>query len=143
MSVQWQKYTTTGFEQMDREHLELETLMAHLAEGVSANDLEEVASTLVALLDLSAAHFRNEERLMRDACWPLFRPHRDLHREFLIDGARTAKELGDNGLTLRFRQWAVNRLPGWFRSHIATNDISLGRFLVRLERARLEVVRSL
>lgn len=122
-------YDDTGFAPIDAEHLALSRAIETFIAKVNLADVAVVRPQLLALVDAVTAHFAHEEELMVDFGYPSAAEHKEAHGLFVADAKRSLAEVRKKGLTPEVRRWAVGRLPEWFRYHILTHDMGLGRFL--------------
>jgi len=122
-------FNDTGFGPIDIEHQALSEALEAFGGKVNGGDVDDVRSTLAAVIAAMAAHFAHEEELMADFSYPLLARHKEAHALFVGDARRFQAELMENGVTPGFRRWAAGRLPEWFRYHILAHDMGLGQFL--------------
>jgi hemerythrin len=66
---------------------------------------------------------------MAESGYPQAKRHKEAHDLFILDAGQSVLELKERGPTDKFRRWATGRFLEWFRLHIATNDVGLGRYL--------------
>jgi len=123
-------YTATGFGPIDEEHQAISEALATVVEAMRTGEAPAVAPALLAVQQAVAAHFAHEERLMAEHGYPKAARHREAHGLFLADVAKKVGALPRAGLTDDLRRWIMGRLVEWFRFHIMTHDVELGRFLV-------------
>jgi diguanylate cyclase (GGDEF)-like protein/hemerythrin-like metal-binding protein len=124
------RYADTGFAPIDRDHVALSAALEKFVETVAAGDDAEVQRELASMIAGAAAHFSHEERLMEEVAYPLHQRHAEIHALFLDDARRFLDELERDGMTVSFRRWVVGRLLEWFRLHVLTHDLELGRYLL-------------
>ncbi len=122
-------FMETGYGPFDAEHRELAEGIADFIERVDLGDAENVRPGLVVFIATVVDHFGLEEELMRKSAYPSRTRHEEAHAHFVADSRRFLLELEQNGVTLGFRHWATKRLPEWFRYHILSHDVALGKHL--------------
>jgi hemerythrin-like metal-binding protein len=129
MATNWYDFQATGFATIDLEHEEISGSLTGLLDAINSGHVMEITTPLTALVKQVADHFAHEERLMVESGYPLAKRHKEAHDMFVLDAGQSVLELKERGLTDKFRRWATGRLLEWFRLHIATNDVGLGRYL--------------
>jgi len=123
-------YSATGFGPIDEEHQAISGSLATVVEAMRTGEAQVVASALQAVQQAVTAHFAHEERLMAEHAYPKAARHREAHGLFLADVSKKVGALPRSGLTDDLRRWIMGRLVEWFRFHIMTHDVELGRFLL-------------
>jgi diguanylate cyclase (GGDEF)-like protein/hemerythrin-like metal-binding protein len=124
-------YANTGFGPIDDEHEALDRALDAFVSTVNSGKVAEVRVALDELILGIESHFAHEERLMSKHAYPNQKQHGAAHTSFVVDMRKTGRELERDEVSPDFRRWAVSRLPDWFRFHILTHDIGLGKFLLR------------
>jgi hemerythrin len=126
--IQWKPEFSVGSAAVDHEHRELIKLIndVHAAIGSGAHR-DRLASGLGEIYAQIAAHFALEEKMMRDARYADFGPHKADHESLLdqladiIDNVEMGRKLDDRELS--------SRLNRWFTAHFSTHDAKLHRRL--------------
>jgi hemerythrin-like metal-binding protein len=120
----WREQYALGLPAIDHEHRELidminETWARGAAPGASPALTEEMLGELLSRI---SAHFALEERLMREARYDEYGPHKEDH-EVLLDRLRDIME------TVVHTGYAADQfgrdLDGWFLGHFRTHDARL------------------
>ena len=122
------RYPPAGLPEIDRDHERIDLTLQRLSAAVSLDSPDQAAAARGALLAEVAAHFRHEERLMREIHYPDLTRHHRAHQAFLA-GARRIRirnSRADTFLSSRFVHWAA-RVQEWFRSHALKEDFRLGQ----------------
>jgi len=126
--IEWKPGFSVGNAAVDHEHRELIQLInnVHAAIGSGA-DRDQLASGLGEIYAQIAAHFALEEKMMRDAGYAEFDPHKADHESLLdqlsdiIDAVEIGNRLDNHDLS--------SRLNRWFTEHFSTHDATLHRRL--------------
>ena len=126
--IEWKTGFSVGNAAVDHEHRELIQLIndVHAAIGSGARR-DQLATGLGEIYAHIAAHFALEEKMMRDAGYAHFGPHKADHESLLdqladiIDGVEMGEQLDDRDLS--------SRLNRWFTEHFGTHDAKLHRQL--------------
>ena len=126
--IEWKPEFSVGNAAVDHEHRELIQLIndVHAAIGSGAQR-DQLAAGLGEIYAQIAAHFALEEKMMRDAGYAHFGPHKADHESLLdqlaaiIDSVEMGEELDDRDLS--------SRLNRWFTEHFGTHDAKLHRHL--------------
>ncbi len=126
--IEWKTGFSVGNAAVDHEHRELIQLIndVHAAIGRGARR-DQLATGLGEIYAHIAAHFALEEKMMRDAGYAHFGPHKADHESLLdqladiIDGVEMGEQLDDRDLS--------SRLNRWFTEHFGTHDAKLHRQL--------------
>ena len=122
--IEWKPEYAVGNAAVDHEHRELIALINELHAGIRDRaSQDEVAIGLGEIYAQIAAHFALEEKIMRDARYPDFGPHKTDHEALLdelsdiIDGVETRGGYDEQDLSAR--------LERWFSEHFRTHDAAL------------------
>ena len=126
--IEWKPEFSVGNAAVHHEHRELIQLIndVHAAIGGGAQR-DRLAAGLGEIYAQIAAHFALEEKMMRDAGYAHFGPHKTDHESLLdqladiIDGIEMGEERDDRDLS--------SRLNRWFTEHFGTHDAKLHRHL--------------
>jgi hemerythrin len=124
-----EEYPPVGFPPIDEDHHEIAVALRRLVDAVKADDAAQCAALAGALIERTVAHFALEERLMEEIGFPFFARHKLAHDAFLAEAQRRLEELSAKGLTIDCLRWTAETME-WFRSHVLTEDMALGRALV-------------
>lgn len=122
--IEWKKEFSVGNQAVDREHRELidaiNALHADLGQGAIRIRMVEKLGDIYAEI---AAHFALEEKMMRDARYPAYGPHKADHESLLdqladiIDAFELKGAYDDDALS--------SALDTWFSEHFRTHDARL------------------
>jgi hemerythrin len=115
-----------GVPAMDRNHREFVDLLNRMAESSNA----AFAYLFNEMVQHTHAHFAAEDVLMVETRFPATHEHRGEHERVLGEldwlGARV-----QTGHVTIARNYATDRLPGWFREHAVTMDSALAAHIRR------------
>ena len=128
-------YPPVGFAPIDQDHREIAVALRRLVGAVRNDDTVLSVPLADALIARTGAHFALEERLMEEIGFTFFPRHKRTHDRFLEEAQRVLEELRAQGLTTGCLSWTAETM-GWYRAHVLTEDMSLGRALVAAGLAR-------
>lgn len=120
-----------GLEDMDETHREFAALVNALTEARGHN-FEEL---FLSLFEHTEQHFAREKELMEQSGFPAMDEHVDEHQRILgeLNKYRLRVRKGAIGFA---RAYVTDRLPEWFRLHLATMDSALAFHLKQGELVR-------
>jgi hemerythrin-like metal-binding protein len=113
--VVWQKDFELGVEQIDKTHEEFIGLLS-IAQNSSKAELTEVFAKIISH---TKAHFKSEQEMMQEISLSSQKEHTDEHDKLLFEMDYFSKH------PLMLRSYINERLPEWFKLHIATMDAAL------------------
>lgn len=116
----------TGHPALDHDHDVFLTLLAQLA--VAGNP--EFPTLFQNLLRQTEQHFAQEEHLMQQHAFPAMAEHQGEHRRVLGEFHQFKPRI-DKGLIAFGRPFVQERLPLWFKLHVATMDYALALHIER------------
>lgn len=122
--IDWRDEFRTGITAVDFEHESLIKLLnelyANLGADAPKDDVEDFLGEVHAQI---AAHFALEEKMMRDAAYPDFGPHKEDHESLLDEIRDIMDRVEDDG---SYDQKKLSdELERWFTEHFATHDSRL------------------
>ena len=123
------EYPPVGVPEIDRDHLDLSACLRRLLDAVKDDDRVRALALAEALVERARAHFALEEQLMREIAFVFSARHQRTHDRFLEEAERHLEELRAFGLNSRCLRWTAETME-WFRSHVLTEDMALGRALI-------------
>lgn len=133
--IAWGPDLYVGWEEIDAQHKEILVRLADLRDRVQHGDEFGAQAAMGALADTVVLHFATEQDLMDRTSYPERAAHQRAHELFLQDLHALAAELDEVGLTDVVNAWARVHMTEWLTFHIQTNDVPLGRHLVRLRQS--------
>lgn len=113
-----------GYATLDTLHSEMAIL---LEAAITAPD-SGLADALTRLQHHCEHHFAVEETLMSERRFAGYHEHRHEHRQLLAEVNSMSRAVARGRLRL-VRAWLSERLPEWFRLHVATLDGLLVSYL--------------
>ena len=126
--IEWKPEFSVGNAAVDHEHRELIQLINSVHAVISGGaDRDRMAAGLGEIYAQIAAHFALEEKIMRDAGYADFGPHKADHESLLdqladiIYAVERDNKLDDQDLS--------SRLNRWFTEHFGSHDAKLHRQL--------------
>lgn len=126
--IQWKNEFSVGNASVDHEHRELIALINELHASVSRGSEQDlVVEALGEIYAQVAAHFALEEKIMRDANYDHFRPHKADHEALLDTLADVMDAIENEG---RYDERSLSaKMEHWFSEHFRTHDARLHRRL--------------
>ena len=119
-SLQWKDEYTLGIPAIDLQHRRIFDCFVRILAGPAGDDRLRAEVETLKLLGLVQAHFRLEEKMMRDLHYPGLERHMEEHRQFLADIHHLAESF------LRVKRGvsadAVKVVQKWLTQHILTSD---------------------
>lgn len=126
--ITWRDEFSVGVASVDHEHREMIELINELDHGMQdAAAHEEVVRALGEIYARIAAHFALEEKIMRDANYDHFGPHKADHEALLDTLADVMDAIENEG---RYDERSLSaKMEHWFSEHFRTHDARLHRRL--------------
>ncbi|MFO8002581.1 MAG: bacteriohemerythrin [Marinilabilia sp.] len=119
MLIKWTKDLSVGNESLDKEHQRwieiLNDFYEGLKEGQSKEKLEEL---IVAMIDYTRYHFKNEEDFMASVNFPGLEDHKKAHEEYVekitgfYDKMKNGKLILSLEVTNFLKSWLINHIKG-------------------------------
>lgn len=126
----WDEGLETGNELIDQQHKDLLNFVnafeAACREGRGKADVEQAMSYL---LDYTAKHFADEERIQREAGYPAYLEHRHRHREIKLASLELAQHVRGESADEAFAVRLCLTLGDLLLKHIRGEDFLLAEFL--------------
>ena len=113
----------TGNEMIDTQHRQLFSAINDFQDACSGGmGVDRVNETMKFLVDYTAKHFADEERLQQQSNYPDQPNHKKLHAEFkaLVSDLASKNQAG-NATVVVITQ-LTNSLGNWFMNHIMRED---------------------
>ena len=113
----------TGNEMIDSQHRQLFKAINDFQDACSSGQgKDRVSATMKFLVDYTAKHFGDEERLQQQSNYPDQPNHKKLHEEFKSLVADLAKQQQNEKSTIMVLTKLSNSLGNWFVNHIMRED---------------------
>ena len=124
--MEWQKQYEVGDAELDQEHRALFEVVSILEErAAKATSPPELKALLARLISYLRAHFRVEERRMREAHFPDTQEHADEHTAFL----QLLEGLEKESLDVNRSAEVIGAASGWVKDHTLGSDHKLAHYL--------------
>jgi hemerythrin len=122
--LDWKPEFSVGNASVDHEHRELIDLINSIHAGISKGaGRDQLIAGLGEIFAQIAAHFALEEKMMRNADYAGYGPHKDNH-ELLLD--QLAEIIDDVELEGAYEEQTLSSvLNTWFSEHFRTQDAKL------------------
>lgn len=125
MAVRWDASLTTGISIIDSQHRQLIDTINSLLEAMACgNGSKLIESTITFLETYTNTHFRDEERLLREANYPAFAAHKALHDRFVQDLAAIRAGLTQGRSTTALTIEVQRKIGDWLVQHIKKEDVA-------------------
>ena len=113
----------TGNDMIDTQHRQLFMAINDFQDAcASGQGKERIDSTMKFLVDYTAKHFGDEERLQQQSNYPDQPNHKKLHEEFKSLVNDLAKQQKGTDVTIVVLTKLSNSLGNWFINHIMRED---------------------
>lgn len=122
--ITWRDEFNLGVESVDVEHRELIKLINDLDSAMQRDATQDtIVEALGKIYARIAAHFALEEKIMRDAHYISYRPHKQDHEILLDELLEVIDSVDEEG---GYDRDALSRdLDTWFSDHFRTHDAKL------------------
>lgn len=122
--ITWRDEFNLGVESVDVEHRELIKLINDLDSAMQRDATQDtIVEALGEIYARIAAHFALEEKIMRDAHYISYRPHKQDHEILLDELLEVIDSVDEEG---GYDRDALSRdLDTWFSDHFRTHDAKL------------------
>ncbi len=114
--------------EMDETHREFLGLLNLLSEA-KGRDFEKLFQSLY---EHTKKHFAHEKELMEESGFAAIAEHVDEHQRVLGELNKLNRKVSKGAIGFA-RAYVKDRLPEWFRLHLATMDVALAAHLKQLE----------
>jgi len=122
----------TGHPDIDAQHARIMEQLALLKSVAGTEGVPEVGAVLEFIEFLRvhfAEHFVCEESLMRDADYPGWNEHSDIHRRFFDDFVFSRSCIAKYGATPERLSSFMRMAENWLADHVLGHDLEFARFL--------------
>ena len=130
MGIQWTPDLAVGVPAIDQQHKEIfrrvDALLEASAKGVGR---ERLAELLPFLGSYVIQHFGDEEKAMKDAGYPEYPRHKQLHAAFLAEFVTLRKRYETEGATTAVTLEVQRKVVDWLVHHIKKEDKAVGAFI--------------
>lgn len=130
MALRWTSALSLGVAELDAQHEELFRRVDRLLDAMLARDRSEATGLLAFLERHVAAHFAEEERLMRERSYPDAVPHAAEHLAYAAEIQALAQLFAREGPTARLVFRLERGVTSWLQDHVYSTDRLLARFLL-------------
>lgn len=108
------------------EAIELDTQANH---ADKAAEFTQTREALYALGIYILQHFEFEEQMQEKYGYPKLNWHKELHSWYAAEYKKMLHEFHDNGTSEEFMQLLQHSMKNWIARHIATADVSFGKYV--------------
>ena len=126
--IEWNESYLTGHPIIDHQHEALFAEINQLADAVARQqDESELLRRVDRISEMTREHFRCEEQLMREQCYPEFAAHQHDHNQILDNGEALLKQYKEGGVPLS--ELLPRFISTWAVQHIVEDDAKLAAFV--------------
>ncbi|MDR0570249.1 MAG: bacteriohemerythrin [Clostridiales Family XIII bacterium] len=119
----WTNDWATGNQTIDFQHKQLFQAINNLLEACqSGKGRTHIDSTMIFLVNYTAKHFGDEEKLQQQFGYPDYPNHRKLHDNFKATVNELAKQLREGGPSIAIVGKVNSSVGGWLVNHIQKED---------------------
>jgi hemerythrin len=119
----WKEEFATGHTMIDTHHQQLFKAINDLLDACkSGHAKDRLNSTMQFLIDYTAKHFSEEEKLQQHHHYPDYPNHKKLHEAFKNTISELAKQLQSDGPTAVLVTKISSKTGDWLIQHIASQD---------------------
>lgn len=130
MAFQMTKDIETGNQQIDKEHVELFSIINDFVDACSkGKGRDEILSTVTFLQKYTKNHFSNEEQLQRLHKYPHFMAHKHFHDNFIRTIDNILAQFNKEGVSIALVGKINMEIGNSLIAHIKTEDVKLAKFL--------------
>jgi hemerythrin len=123
LEIAWRNGLSLGDAGIDFEHRLLVQRVNELNAGLVARlEAADILRLMHQLLDVAAAHFANEERLLRDRGYPEAEQHHLVHEALIADLIAAMDKFADTPVSLTWLARGLN-IPRTLMEHLAHEDM--------------------
>jgi hemerythrin len=130
MGIQWTADLAVGVNIIDQQHKEIfrriDALLDATAKGAGR---ERLAELLPFLGTYVIQHFGDEEKAMKDAGYPEYPRHKQLHAAFLAEFVMLRKRYETEGASTSLTVEVQRKVVEWLLHHIKREDKAVGAFI--------------
>ena len=119
MLIKWKEDLSVGIESLDKEHQRWIEILNDFYEGLKAGKSKEKLEELIlAMIDYTRYHFKNEEEYMASVNFPELEEHKQAHAEYVekindyYEKLKTGKMLLTLEVTNFLKSWLINHIKG-------------------------------
>jgi hemerythrin len=129
--AQWTDELKTGVAEVDRQHIELISLINGLHDALTqGKGKEKVEEALTFLSNYVVDHFKCEEQLMLKHNYIAFPKHKREHDMFVHDVSELAKEYSSTTNTSFLAITLQKSVVAWLVNHIMKIDKEMAKFII-------------
>lgn len=116
-----------GMPEMEAEHELLIAILHEIKEALAEGRRDAIPAQLARFEDAAAAHFMEEQSLMRLHTYPGYAAHEQEHDDLIAELRDLSGRISDGQLSDLAQ--AAEKLETWLMSHMKTTDEALEEFL--------------
>ncbi|MDR0584459.1 MAG: bacteriohemerythrin [Treponema sp.] len=126
----WEDSLNIGIEKIDEQHRQLFVALNSLIDAIEiGKGTEELKKALDFLINYTATHFADEEKIQMQYGFPDFEIHRRVHEEFKAEVIKMAGQLDKLGSSAATVKEVRQKVGKWLINHIKNHDSKIGIFI--------------
>jgi hemerythrin len=130
MAFRWRDELATGITNVDNQHKELIKRTNDLLQQMkTGNASGEIFKTLDFLASYVVEHFADEEKVMKDYEYPLYKDHKQIHDDFVDSVKDLGKNLNNANNLSPFVIEVNKQVCDWLLNHILKQDKEMALYV--------------
>ena len=124
--IAWSRELETGYEKIDTQHKQLFKMVSDLIESCQRKDSRiTIEETLLFLVEYTAKHFADEEKIALLYKYPQFAEHRRMHVKFTELVGNFVKQYEEDGDSESLSTTVHKVIVSWLIQHIQGEDAKI------------------
>jgi hemerythrin len=124
----WKEEYSVKIREIDEQHKKLVALINELNDAMGQRQAKAALENILGrLVNYTATHFANEERLLQTNGYPWFPEHKEKHEKMTAKVLALQQEYRQGKMTLSIE--VMNFLKNWLDKHILGTDMNYSEFL--------------
>ena len=130
MAYKWDSSLETGYEKVDKQHMQLVAAVNNLMEAsLSGRGDSAVMETLDFLTGYAVKHFADEEQLMVKYNYIDYLMHKRIHDDFKVTVGELTQRVTKEGPTRELIDVVSSAIGSWLLNHIKGDDFRMAAFV--------------
>lgn len=140
--MMWKEKYKIGIPEIDEQHEELfrrvsDFVVSIRREGDWQDKLDKVKETMEFMKNYVVTHFAYEEAYQKQAHYPAYEEHCEIHKQFTNEINQYAVQLEYEGYTEELVQKLGGKLMAWLINHVAATDQQLANYVAKQEAGKI------
>ena len=126
--ITWSEKLEIGIDSIDEQHRRIIDLINELQDHIERGELVLANQTLHTLIEYKTFHCAHEEELLQQAGFPLLKPHKRAHSEYIKE-CRVFHRRAEQGEYVAHKALAF--VKPWMVKHIRGEDMDYAEYVKR------------